>query len=129
MKSSASIYESSGLQFFRTTTGIQSGPDIFDKLRFGTTFLTIVRDTEKLYSFRLVLEGKTSKEILESSRLEFLEGFLANNFTLSDEEDNTSRLLSRGGMAFDQNFSSGGKCYHQKKQINQKEQDCKNHSQ
>ena len=69
-----------------------------------------MRDTEKLYSFRLVLEGKASKEILESSRLEFLEGFLANNFTLSDEEDNTSRLLSRGGMAFDQNFSNGGKC-------------------
>ena len=29
LKSSASIYESSGSQFFRTTTGIQSGPDAF----------------------------------------------------------------------------------------------------
>ena len=30
LKSSASMYESSGSQFFRTTTGIQSGPDTFD---------------------------------------------------------------------------------------------------
>ena len=33
-------------------------------------------------SFRLVLEGRTSKEISESSRIEFLEKFLANNFAL-----------------------------------------------
>ena len=42
---------------------------------------------EILRSFRLVLEGKTGKEISESSRLEFLEKFLANNFALSDAED------------------------------------------
>ena len=47
-------------------------------------FLTILVVTEMLYSFRLVLEGKTGKEIPESSRLEFLETFLTNNFTLSD---------------------------------------------
>ena len=52
-----------------------------------------------LCSFRLVLEGKTGKEILESSRLEFLEKFLANNFALSDAEDNTSRPLNRGAIA------------------------------
>ena len=52
-----------------------------------------------LYSFRLVLEEKTCKEIPESSRLEFLEKFSANNFALSDAEDNTSRPLSRGGIA------------------------------
>ena len=40
LKSSASIYESSGSQFFRTTTGIQSGPDAFDESRFVMTFLT-----------------------------------------------------------------------------------------
>ena len=34
----------------------------------------------------------------KSSKLEFLEMFLANNFTLLDAEDNTSRLLNRGGM-------------------------------
>ena len=33
--------------------------------------------------------GKTCKEI----------PFLANNFTLSDVEDNISRLLNRGGIA------------------------------
>ena len=55
--------------------------------------------TEILCSFRLVLEGKTGKEIPESSRLEFLEKFSANNFALSDAEDNTSGLLNRGGIA------------------------------
>ena len=51
-----------------------------------------------LCNFRLVLEGETRKEIPESSRLEFLEKVLANNFALSDAEDNTSSLLNRGGI-------------------------------
>ena len=55
--------------------------------------------TEILCSFRLVLEEKTGKDIPESSRLEFLETFSANNFALSDAEDNTSGLLNRGGIA------------------------------
>ena len=63
------------------------------------TFLTILEGTEILCSFKLVLEGKASKEIAESSRLEFLEKFSANNFALSDAEDNTSRPLNRGGVA------------------------------
>ena len=63
------------------------------------TFLTILGVTEILCSFKLVLEGKTSKEIPESSRLEFLEKFSANNFASSGAEDNTSRLLNRGGIA------------------------------
>ena len=54
---------------------------------------------EILCSFRLVLEGKTSKEIPKSSRLDFLEKFLANKFALSEAEDNTSRLLNKGGIA------------------------------
>ena len=54
---------------------------------------------EILCSFRLVLERKTGKEIPESSRFEFLEKFLANNFALSDAEDNTSGPLNRGGIA------------------------------
>ena len=62
-------------------------------------FLTILGVTEVLCSFRLVLEGKTGKEIPESSRLEFLEKFLANNFALSEAEDNTSGPLNRGGIA------------------------------
>ena len=91
------MYESSGSQFFKTTTGIQSGPDAFDESRFVMTFLTILGVMEILRSFRLVTEGKTGKEIPESSRFEFLEKFLANNFALSDAEGNTSGLLNRGG--------------------------------
>ena len=63
------------------------------------TFLTIFGVTEILCSFRLVLEGKTGKEIPEPSRLEFLEKFSANNFALSDAEENTSGPLNRGGIA------------------------------
>ena len=99
LKSLASMYESSGSQFFRSTTGIQSGPDAFDKSRFVMIFLTILGVMEILCRFRLVLEEKTGKEIPESSRLEFLEKFLANNFALSDVEDNTSSPLNRGGLA------------------------------
>ena len=51
------------------------------------TFLPILGVTEILCTFKLVLEGKTGKEIPESSRLEFTETFLANNLALSDAED------------------------------------------
>ena len=54
---------------------------------------------EILCSFRLVLGGKTGKETLKSSRLKFLEKFLANNFGLSGAEANTFRPLNRGGTA------------------------------
>ena len=47
-----------------------------------------------MYNFRLVLKGKTGKEIPKSLRLEFLEKFLVNNFTLSEAEDNTFGLLN-----------------------------------
>ena len=93
------MYESSGSQFFRTSTGIQSGPDAFDESRFIMTFLTILGVTEILCSFRLVLEGKAGKEIPESSRFEFLEKLLANNFALSDTEGNTFSSLNRGDIA------------------------------
>ena len=39
---------------------------------FVMTFLTILRVTEILCSFRLVLEGKTCKKIPESTRFEFV---------------------------------------------------------
>ena len=58
-------------------------------------FLTNVGVTEILCSFGLVLEGK---EIPESSRLDLLEKFSANNFSLSDGEDNTSGSLNRRGI-------------------------------
>ena len=60
------------------------------------TFLAILGVTE-ICSFRLAIEGKTGKKIPESSRLEFLERFSANNFALSDAEDNTAGSLNRGG--------------------------------
>ena len=64
-----------------------------------TTFLTILGVTEILFSLKLVLEGETGKEISESSRLDFIEKFSANNFALSDAEDSTSGPLNRGGIA------------------------------
>ena len=48
------------------------------------TFLTILGFTEMLCSFRLVLHGRTGREILELSRLEFLEKFSGNNFASTD---------------------------------------------
>ena len=62
------------------------------------SFITILGVTE-ICSFKLVLEGKTGKEIPESSRLEFLEKFSVNNFALSDAEDNTSGPSNRRGIA------------------------------
>ena len=54
---------------------------------------------EILCSFTLVLEEKKGKEMPESSRLEFVENFLANNFVLSGVEDKTSGSLNRRGIA------------------------------
>ena len=61
------MYESSGSQFFRTTTGIQLGRGAFDESRFFMIFLTILGYTEILCSFRLVLEEKPGKQIPELS--------------------------------------------------------------
>ena len=58
------------------------------------TFLTVFG----VWKYHLVLEGKTGKEIPKSSRLEFLEMFLANNVSLSDAEGSTSRPLKIGGI-------------------------------
>ena len=63
------------------------------------TFLTILGVTEILCSFRLVLEGKTGKDIPESSRAELSEKFSGSNFALSDAEDMTSGPLNNGGIA------------------------------
>ena len=62
------------------------------------TFLTILGVTKILCSFRLVLEGKTGKEITESLRLEFLEKFPTNNFASSDAEDKTYLSFNRRGI-------------------------------
>ena len=50
LKSSASMYEISNSQFFRTTTEIQSGPDALDESRFVMTFLTILGVMEILWN-------------------------------------------------------------------------------
>ena len=50
------------------------------------TFLTKLGVTEISCDFRLVLQGKTGKEIPALTKTEFLEKFLANNFALSDAE-------------------------------------------
>ena len=59
------------------------------------TFSTILGVTEILCSFRLVAERKTSKEIPESSILEFLLEFSGDNFAFSDAEDKIFRPLNR----------------------------------
>ena len=92
LKGSSSICESSGSQFFRTTTGKQSRPDAFDKSRLVMTFSSNLQVTEILHSFRLDIE-KTGKEIPASSRLEFLEKILANNFALSDTKTTLDRRI------------------------------------
>ena len=59
-------------------------------------YSSILGVMEILCSFRL--EGKTGKEITEPSRLKLFEKFLANYFSLSDAEDNTSGTFNRGGI-------------------------------
>ena len=54
---------------------------------------------EILCSFTLVLEEKKGKEMPESSRLKFVENFLANNFVLSGVEGKTSGSLNGRGIA------------------------------
>ena len=81
LKNSVSTHQSTGSHFFGTTTGIQSGSDAFYESRSFMTFLTIFRVTELLDSFKLVLEGKTGKEIPKPSRLEFSEKFLTSKLT------------------------------------------------
>ena len=57
--------ENQAHMFFRTTTGIQSGQDVFDESRLVITYLTNLEVTE-ICSFTLVVEGKTGKETPES---------------------------------------------------------------
>ena len=75
LKSSAGMHESSGSQFFTTTTEIQSGADAFEESRLAITFLTNLGVILTLHSFRLLLEWKAGKKIHELSRFEVLEKF------------------------------------------------------
>ena len=84
--------------FFRSTRGIQSGQDPFDKSSLLMTFLTNSEVTWILCNFGLVLERKLVKEILKSSRLEVLEKFFANSFGLSETKDHL-RAIKWGNAA------------------------------
>ena len=90
------MYESSCSHFFRTTTGIQSGPNAFNKSKLVMTLLINLAVTEILCCFRLVLEGKAGKEIPEPLRWEFLGKVFRKKITLSDAENNTLGLLNGG---------------------------------
>ena len=74
-------------------------PNASDKSRLFVTFLTNLGVMGILCRFTLVLVEKTGKEIPEPSRLGFLEKFLANNFALTDAEDNTSGPLNNRSIA------------------------------
>ena len=66
------------------------------------TFLTIMGVNRNIMQFQISFRRENRfqcQEIPESSRLEFLEKFLGNNFALSDAEYNTSGPLNRGGIA------------------------------
>ena len=69
------MYGSSDSLFFRTSTGIQFGSDAFNKSRLFMTFWNNLGVREILRSFRLLLEGKSVKDISESSRLELRKVF------------------------------------------------------
>ena len=81
---------------FITKNQLSKGYNLFNHL---TEIQKVTRVTEMLYSFILVLEGKSGKEITESSRSDFLEKFLANSFALSDGEGNTIKPLDRRYIA------------------------------
>ena len=53
------------------------------------TFLTILEVIAISCRFRLVLEGKTGKEIPKSSRLEFLEKFFLQTILLYQKQKTT----------------------------------------
>lgn len=79
------------VKVFRIVTGFQPGHDTFEESRSVISFLTNMRVTGILCSFRLV---KDSKEELESSRLVFLEKIPVNI-----TGDNTSGPKNGGGIA------------------------------
>ena len=54
---------------------LNHGQDAFGKSRLVITSITILGVTEMLFSFRLVLEGKTGKETTESLRLRVFKSF------------------------------------------------------
>ena len=85
---SANIFKSSGSQFFRTITKVQSGVETRTKTRSIMTFLTISGVTYIFCRFS-ILEVTTYPTLPESSVLGFSEKILTNNYSVSDAEDST----------------------------------------
>ena len=73
--------------------------DAFEESRLIMTFLANSGVTRLLFSFRSVLEDKSSKKVSASSRFEFLEKFFTASLTLLEAENSNSHLLKRGGIA------------------------------
>ena len=90
------MYDSLGSHFFRTTNGIQPGPDAFDESRLVMTFVTNLGVTNILCSFRWSLKEKQVKRKLPYQDLSSWKSF---HQTISDAEDNTCGPLNRGGIA------------------------------
>ena len=63
LKSSAIMSESSGSQFFKTTIGMQRGPDAIEKSSLVISFSTNLVVTEIYCKFRSILEGETGLNI------------------------------------------------------------------
>ena len=86
---------------------MQSGPDVFDTSRyfyFKTNYdlFNHLGRYRNIMQFQISSRRETGKEIPESSRLEFLEKFSANNFALSDVEDIADLPLLRTLLAIHQ---------------------------
>ena len=94
MKRSANTYENSRSLVFRITSGIQQGLDALDELRAVRNVLAILGVAGTLYRFRSVLQGITSIEVLELSRLKFSEKISAKNLALSDIVRDPSRKIN-----------------------------------
>ena len=102
LKSSASMYEHSGSQFFRTTTRILSEPDAFDESRFSMTVLTFLEAMKTLCCFRLVLEGKTGtrgKRDTRVAKIRVLGKVFSILFCFTRCRSQYLCLLNRGGIA------------------------------
>ena len=65
-------------------------------MKFGYDLFNQLQSYGNIMKF--ILEGKAGKEIPGSSKSEFLEKFSVNNFALSNQGENSSGPLNRGGI-------------------------------
>ena len=86
------MYESSGSQFFRTTTGMQSGPDNLDESRFVMTFLAILGN---IMQFQISSRRENRQRDTRVIKIRVSRKVLSKIFALSDAENNASSLPNR----------------------------------